>query len=139
MEKTRYPGVYRKKNGRLVIRAAFRVGKAFKDKQKTLPVGTSLSAAVVMLEELKETVRTEATLGHLPQAMLRVDRSETIEDYAYRWLEIKKQRLAPSSYHHHESTIYTRILPRIGHVRCQDARRGRVGRTRGLQPAIELP
>lgn len=125
-KKTRYPGVTRKKDGRYVIRAAVKAGDVFKQKRMTLPAGTSLSAAVVMLEELKDKVKKEATLGHLPPAMSRVDAAETIEDYAYHWLDIKKQRLAPSAYHHYETAMYRRVLPRIGHVRCRDARRGMV-------------
>ena len=122
LKKTRNPGVFRLPDGRLLAKVSVRTPdcKVMVRKQ-ILPVDASESAAVQMVLSLKEQVRNPpvTTPTHHPQ-----DTSQTLEDYCNQWLAVRSKRLTPKTKVTYVATTKSFILPRLGHMRCRDLRRG---------------
>ena len=120
---TRYPGVYKQSDGRLVARAAFRQPDGrIAQARRLLAPGTTEAEAVQVCVELKEQLRLPPapaqTLTPLPAAT-----DQTVEQYAQFWLRQKLQRLKPSTAEHYTMAVAERILPRIGHLPCSAVNR----------------
>lgn len=132
MTATRRLGVYRRTmDGRPVTRGTARGagGKMF-NRFCTMPEGATLpetiqAATVVRHQALRESMGV-ATPSPLPAATGRAAGVATVEEFAHRWLDQKKQRVKPATYRHYEDTMMTKILPSLGHLEIADVCRGAV-------------
>lgn len=130
MTATRYPGVYRRvKDGRLIARGTARsaTGAMF-NRTRTLPAETTPAEAIQVATELRQQAQREAmgiaTPSPLPVATVRGPGIATVEDYAHRWLDQKRQRLKPATFRHYEDAMMNKVLPRLGHLQITDVCRG---------------
>ncbi|MFZ4580745.1 MAG: tyrosine-type recombinase/integrase, partial [Myxococcota bacterium] len=116
LKKTRFPGVFRLPDGRLLAKVSVRMpGGKVVVRKHVMAVGATEAETVGMVAELREAVRNppEPT----PTLPLR-DTSQTVEQYCVRWLEVRAKRLSPSTAQTYAWCINDRILPRLGHLPC---------------------
>jgi integrase len=119
---TRYPGVFRLPDGRLLARAVVRLfdGKV-RVLRKVLPIGSSEVDAVNAVAALKEDLKNpQPPPTDLP---LRLDTNLTVEQYVVSWLQVRAPRLSPSTAATYGWCINDRILPRLGWLACKDVTR----------------
>lgn len=131
---TRYPGVYRMPDGRLLARAVVRSpeGRVQVRKQR-LPEGATEYQAVLAVEALRQSLKAP-TPTPPPRAT-----SQTVEQYARQWLEVRSRRLSPATATTYEDAISNRILPRLGWMRCEDLTRQAIESWVGWIEAQEQP
>jgi len=125
MSKTRYVGVYKREDGRFVVRVSARTedGKA-KQRTRLLPEGTSIEGAVRASFVMKEMVQDEAQfslIGQMTTPMPRLkdidrDLSGTVEQYTRQWFALRRKRLKPSTEARYAEVLDRRILPRVGYM-----------------------
>lgn len=112
LTKTRYPGVYRRPDGRLVIRVAATSSKTGKqvERSKLLPEGTTLAEARGRLEELAALARGDRETVRPP----------TVGDFAPLWLQRKikrgEWRVGSTTASVQTTTLELHILPALGDI-----------------------
>ena len=115
-------GVYQN-DGRYRIRVKITAPKS-KERQKTLPEGTTLDQAATMREELRAELRTEAE-REIAQAD-QEDRIITLADYAEEWIEVKSERVKASTLDKYLRHLSGHVLPDLGHLRLDELTRSDV-------------
>jgi integrase len=125
MRKTRYAGVYKRDDGRFVVRVSARTeeGKAVQ-RTRLLPEETTIEGAVRASFVMKEMVQDEAQCTLVGQQTTRIPRlrdidrdpSGTVEAYTRQWFSIRRKRLKPSTEARYEEVLNQRILPRVGYL-----------------------
>lgn len=121
MKKTRHPGVFRLPDGRLLAKCSVRTpnGKVLVRK-RVMHEGATEIEALNAVEELKEAARNPQPETPTPRPR---DTSQTVEQYCVRWLELRAQRLSPSTAATYAWCINDRILPRLGWLPCVEVTR----------------
>jgi len=119
MEKTNETGVYRKKDGRLWVRAAIRNPQGgTMERTRTMKAGQSMQEAVAvhteLLQELRQLRDSESSEEAPPT---------TIADYAEAWLIRKSRRRSPSTIEKYTIALSHHILPELGHIRLEQLTR----------------
>lgn len=130
MTKTKYPGVYRRNDARLVVRVTARTQGGWAQKVELQPEGTALEGARRRAEVLRQRVQEEAEKAKQPElAPASRDRAtahkprETVGEYLRRWFQSKAVRIKPSTKSNYEDALWDRIIPRVGHLRvCEVSR-----------------
>lgn len=119
---TRHPGVLRCPDGRLLVRAALRqVDGKVVTQRRLMPEGATEAEAVLAVLELKEALKNPPrpeTPMPLPPAT-----SQTVEAYARQWLAIRTDGMKPSAAVTYEICMGKHILPRVGHLTCDQITR----------------
>lgn len=114
MQKTKVAGVYRRKDGRFVVRATAKGpdGKMI-ERQPTLPEGATLQHAIERRETLKDFIR-RPTPG---QKTHGATTPKTLKDYSLRWASQKKRGvLKPSTRKLYFQILKDRVWPVLGDV-----------------------
>lgn len=122
MQSTRFPGVFRLPDGRLLAKCSIRTpdGKVVVRK-RVMPEGSKEVDAINAVADLKEEFRNPpppSTPSPLPP-----DSSSTVQDYAKSWLATRQAKLKPSTATTYAICLGQHILPRLGHLRCCDVNR----------------
>lgn len=130
-KKTKHPGVYRLPDNKWFIRAAVKMPDGtVKQLKKVLDAGTPERDVLAALADLKDVVRgatpptapaPAVTLTPLPTAT-----NLTVEAYAKSWLAVRSRRLKPSAAVTYEIALSKHILPRLGHLPCDQVTRAAV-------------
>ena len=121
---TRYPGVFRLPDGRLLAKASLRLPSGqFKQATRILPPEATEVDAVNAVAELKSQALNPIPAIPLPHPQ---DTSQTVEAYAKRWLSIRVGKLKPSTATTYEICIAHHILPRLGFLPCSAVTRAAV-------------
>jgi hypothetical protein len=104
MKKTKHHGIYRKKDGRMSVRATATIDGRVVCRKKTLDEGASI-------EEAREVLRL------LRQRLIAEQRSElrTLSDYAERWFAAKAARCRESTTRQLGRTLANHIRSRWTH------------------------
>lgn len=120
MKKTNEDGIYRLKDGRYRLRVTAVVTGKRRDKQKTLPAGTTMSEAIKKREALKQLLSRRKAPG------AQLVNCETVSDYAALWAEKKAKKLRPTTRRTYLYALEHRFLPYLGHVLIRDLNRHHV-------------
>ena len=119
LKATKYPGVYRMPDGRLLARVTIRNGAKTTQRKQVLPVGSTEAEAVQATLDLREAAKNPPqTPMPLPPTI-----NQTFEAYAASWLAIREQRVSPSTAQTYEAALHRFIVPRLGHLACRDVTR----------------
>jgi len=119
---TRHPGVSRLPNGRLLARAAVRMpnGKIV-TQRRLLPSDATEADAVQAVLQLKEAIRSPKS-GEIPTPLPPAT-SQTVEAYSKSWLAVRTDGQKPSTAITYEACLSKHILPRVGHLTCDQVNR----------------
>lgn len=110
-EPTTEKGVYRRSDGRLVVRVTVthpQTGER-RDRQRTMPETATMADAVQARQTLRQETRRKM------DAESRTS-SDTIADYAEQWLERKARKVKASTIHKYRTALAKRVLPKIGEI-----------------------
>lgn len=118
-KKTKCPGVY-VRDGRYKVRAACRVDGKIKQREQTLPEGTSEADALRALVSLRELLQDEVDPSF--------ERVESLEDYAVRWIKGHASRSRASTVSQNTSVLSCHILPVLGELPVTEIHRADVQR-----------
>lgn len=116
MKATKFPGVYRLPDGRLLVRVTRQAEGRRTYRKKTLPQGTTLTEAVQIALEMQASGLTVKKLYARP----------SLTDYAERWIEANAERLKPSTASRYVDALSGWILPRLGTMHVDAIRRSHV-------------
>ncbi len=112
-------GVYRRKDGRLMVKvAAFVAGKRVFAQQVMPPDATVTEAAHLALD-LQEELRKPTPTPVAP----RPDTGQSLETYARKWLDAHKKSLKPAAARHYETAIWDHFVPKLGYLPCREMTR----------------
>ena len=111
MIKTEEAGIYKRPDGRYVVRATAKCQDTgrMKESQRTLRAGQTLQDAMQMRDEIKGALSSPSTPQLAPQPT-------TVADYAERWLVRNSRRWKPSTKERNLNCLTHHILPELGHV-----------------------
>lgn len=122
MEKTNETGVYRKKDGRLWVRAAIKdpTGGTL-EKTRTMKAGQTMEEATATRDRLIDELRT--LRDNQETDTESVLRPTTLADYVEQWLARKSVRRAPSTIDKYTVALSHHVLPELGHLRLDELSR----------------
>jgi integrase len=133
LSKTKHSGVYRRNDGRLVVRVTARLpGKKWVQTTELQGEDSTLERARRRAEVLRqrvqdqaETIRSDQAAPPQAKAVAPIS-GETLGEYCKRWYGTRSQRLKPGSKKRYEEVIWARIIPRIGNIRISEVSRSTV-------------
>ena len=129
MEATRYPGVYRRKDGRLIVRVTTRVNGGWAQKTELQGPDVNLERARRRAEVLRDRVHEDADVlrsGQKPAVPVRPAVVETFGEYVIRWRTAKEQRMKPGPRLRYGHFLTARNLKVLWDIRVTEVSRSSV-------------
>ena len=131
LERTKYPGVYRRADGTLVCRVTARLpGGKFKQTTEVQPENSNLDRARRRAEILRQRlqdmaaeIRNDGETSTREKFKAIPANSETVGEYSKRWYATRSARLKEGSQKRYWDAISRTIIPRIGDIRIVEVSR----------------
>lgn len=123
--KTKHAGVWRRQDGRYLIRASQRTGGKQRDTVRTLKAGTTIAEAVRARSALVTQLAAKVEAAAQPEAWSpsRETAAPTFTSFVLQWAKHKSPGLRASTRAHYTSVIAERILPHFDGLRVDEITR----------------
>jgi integrase len=118
---TRYPGVTRQDDGRVLIRWTVRTAGQKVNRKRLLPESTTLAEAARLRADLLKDTVTEVRTGQDNEKRAR--QGMTLGAYARQWIEQRGPSFKASTLDNWQDALVHHILPHLGAVKVGDLRR----------------
>ena len=134
LSKTRFAGVYRRTDGRLVVRVTARIpGGKWKQISEVQDASSNLdrarSRAEVLRQRVKEQaeeIRGDGKTSTREKSKAVPQGTETVGEYSKRWYASRSLRLKPGPRKRYQNVIWDKIIPKLGDIRISEVSRSTV-------------